>query len=82
VDLLYHEATFLREQEAEAHVSFHSTAEQAAHIALKAGVRQLLLGHFSARYRDLAAHLAEARAVFSNVLVAEEGQVYGVGDGV
>jgi ribonuclease Z len=82
VDLLYHEATFLREQEAEAHVSFHSTAEQAAHIALKAGVGQLLLGHFSARYRDLAAHLAEAQAVFSNVLVAEEGQVYGVGDGV
>jgi ribonuclease Z len=76
VDLLYHEATFLREQEAEATISFHSTAEQAAHVARKAGVGQLLLGHFSARYRDLSAHLAEAQAVFPNVMTAEEGKTY------
>jgi len=76
VDLLYHEATFTNEQRAEAEISAHSTAEQAAEIARKAGVGRLLLGHFSGRYQDEAQHLAEAQAVFPNTSIAVEGEVY------
>jgi ribonuclease Z len=50
VDVLYHEATFLHEMIERAKVTFHSTARQAAQIAQLAGVKQLLLGHLSARY--------------------------------
>lgn len=76
VDLLYHEATFTNEHILEAELSSHSTAAQAAEIAQKAGVGRLLLGHFSGRYKDEAQHLAEAQAVFKNVSIATEGEVY------
>jgi ribonuclease Z len=76
VDLLYHEATFTQEQLEEARISNHSTAAQAALIARTAAVKKLLLGHFSGRYTDLEQHLAEARAVFPETMVAEEGGVY------
>ncbi|MBL7802524.1 MAG: ribonuclease Z [Saprospiraceae bacterium] len=76
VDFLYHEATFLSEHTAEADLSGHSTAAQAAEIARKAGAKRLLLGHFSGRYADTAAHLAEARAIFPNTEAAEEGKTY------
>ena len=79
VDLLYHEATFLTEHTAEADFSGHSTAAQAAGVAQRAGVKKLLLGHFSGRYTDTAGHLAEARAVFPPTEVAEEGKSYAVG---
>lgn len=79
VDLLYHEATFTEENAAEAVISFHSTAAQAAAIARKAGVGQLILGHISGRYADTAQHLAEACAVFENTHIAEEGKVWVVG---
>ena len=75
VDLLYHEATFTEEHRAEADFSFHSTAAQAAEIARQAGVKRLILGHFSGRYSDAAQHLAEARAVFAETQEAEEGMV-------
>jgi ribonuclease Z len=74
VDLLYHESTF-REEDAElAAQTFHSTARQAAQIAQQAGVGQLLLGHFSARYPDARVLLEEARAVFPAAQLAEEGR--------
>lgn len=73
VDLLYHEATFIEENAREAIISFHSTAAQAAEVARRAGVKRLILGHISGRYADTAQHLAEARAVFENVEIAEEG---------
>jgi ribonuclease Z len=73
VNLLYHEATFTDEHLEEAAIAYHSTAAQAADVARRAGVGQLLLGHFSARYKDLARHLAEAQVVFGNTLLAEEG---------
>lgn len=76
VDLLYHESTFLEELADRAKETFHSTAKQAATIAQKAGVKQLLLGHFSARYKELDAFEEEARAVFPEASVAEEGQRY------
>jgi ribonuclease Z len=74
VHLLYHEATFTQENAADAARSDHSTAAQAAAIAKAAGVRCLLMGHFSSRYTSLDAHLEEAGAVFPNVRIAVEGE--------
>jgi ribonuclease Z len=73
VDLLYHEATFLTEDLDKAQETLHSTAAQAARIARDAGVKKLLVGHFSARYKELAPVLAEATAVFPETLLATEG---------
>lgn len=78
VDLLYHEATFLSAQSEEAARTLHATAAQAAEVARQAGVKKLLLGHFSSRYTDLTQHLAEARAIFPESYVAEEGEYYPV----
>ena len=74
VDLLYHESTFLNEHEERAAKTFHSTASQAAQIAKQAEVKQLLLGHFSARYRDLDLFLTEAQIHFVNCLLATDGK--------
>ncbi|WP_035849317.1 ribonuclease Z [Kitasatospora azatica] len=71
-DLLVIEATFL---EADAHLAAehgHLTAAQAARAAAAAGVRTLVLTHFSQRYPDLSGHLAEARAQFDGELVVAE----------
>ncbi|GAB4013986.1 ribonuclease Z [Spirosoma migulaei] len=74
VNLLYHEATFLRDNSQRAAEVFHSTAEQAATIAAKAGVGRLLIGHFSSRYKQFEPFLDEARAVFPETYLAIEGQ--------
>ncbi|MFQ3575556.1 MAG: ribonuclease Z [Cytophagales bacterium] len=76
VDLLYHETTFLEEHKKRASETFHSTAKQAAQIASSAGVKQLLIGHFSPRYGDLSQFLHESKAVFSNVFLARDGEKY------
>jgi ribonuclease Z len=72
-DLLYHEATFMEDKAADARAKFHSTAREAATIALKAGVKKLVIGHFSARYKELESLLGEARAVFPETVIAEDG---------
>ncbi|MBL8634217.1 MAG: ribonuclease Z [Myxococcales bacterium] len=71
-DVLVSEATFTREHEHEAHEYAHMTAEQAARIAQQAGVRKLVLTHFSQRYQSTAGHIAEAAAVFPDVVAAED----------
>lgn len=76
VDLLYHESTYLGDNEERARLRFHSTAGQAAMIARKAGVKQLLLGHYSSKYKDITAFAEEAAAIFPNVLASEEGAAY------
>jgi ribonuclease Z len=76
VDLLYHETTFLHELLERANETFHTTSLQAAEIAMKAGVKQLLIGHFSARYTDTSPLLNEAKQIFSNTLIAEEGKSF------
>lgn len=73
VDLLFHEATFARSDMSRAKETFHSTAEQAAKLAQKAGVKQLVIGHFSARYEDETVLLHEATPFFPNTILAKEG---------
>ncbi|MDC1469602.1 ribonuclease Z [Flavobacteriaceae bacterium] len=76
VDVLYHESTFL---EAHAHLCVrtkHSTAKQAATIALKANVKTLILGHYSTRYGGLEGFKTEAETVFKKVLLADDGKVF------
>ncbi len=74
VDILYHEATFMTEHEDKAIATLHSTALQAAQLARLANVRRLVLGHFSARYRELEPLLAEAVAEFPETQLAIEGE--------
>jgi len=76
VTVLYHETTYLRDLKERADARFHSTTEQAATIALKAGVQRLLIGHFSSKYDNLDAFLQEAQEVFKNTDLAIEGVTY------
>lgn len=73
VDLLYHESTYMDDLAHLARARGHSTAVQAATIARKAQVKRLCLGHYSARYESLDAMLAEARSVFPETILAQEG---------
>jgi ribonuclease Z len=80
VDLLYHEATFLSDKKERAHETFHSTASEAATIALKAGAKRLIIGHFSARYKNLYPLLEEAREIFPDTTLAIEGDSFKIAD--
>lgn len=75
-DLLFHEATFAEEHIDLARRMFHSTARQAAEVAAAAEVKKLVLGHFSSRYPDMGLLLAEAREVFPEAELAEEGKIF------
>ena len=79
VDRLYHEATFAHDRLARAQETFHSTATQAAEMAKYCGAKQLLLGHFSARYQDALPLIDEARAIFPHAEEAVEGETYSIG---
>jgi ribonuclease Z len=75
-DLLFHEATFADDRTARAEQTCHSTARQAAEMARLSGVKQLLIGHYSARYTDERVLLDEAREVFPQTILSEEGKCY------
>jgi len=72
VDLLYHESTFCEDKNARAKQTMHSTAAQAATVAVEAGTKHLIIGHFSARYADKQHFEDEAKAIFPEVFAARE----------
>lgn len=76
VDLLYHEATFLEKHKDRAQATMHSTALEAAKVAKAAKVKQLILGHFSARYKDTSEILAEAKSVFKPTFCVSDGDEF------
>jgi ribonuclease Z len=75
-DLIYHESTYLKEEQQKAFQRYHSTTIQAANIAKIAETKQLIIGHFSSKYEKLEAFLAEAKEVFENTTLAVEGSCY------
>lgn len=77
-DLLIHEATFDSSKKEEAAERFHSTSEDAARVAKSAGVKRLVLTHISPRYSDASELLSQARAIFSDCEVAQDGQSYDI----
>lgn len=77
-DLVYHEATYLKDLEERALARFHSTTIQAASIALKAEAKRLIIGHFSSKYEVLDPFLEEACSVFPNTELAVEGSCFKV----
>ncbi|MFA6580897.1 MAG: ribonuclease Z, partial [Paludibacter sp.] len=76
VDCLFHEATFMEDELVRAKQTQHSTAHQAAEIALKTNVKKLIIGHYSARYIHQNELLEEAKAVFENTFLGEDMTVY------
>jgi ribonuclease Z len=77
-DLAVCEATYLSSEAAEAHAHGHLTAADAARIAHEAGVRRLVLTHFSQRYASLEPFVAEAKAVHGDVVAVNDGDVVDV----
>ena len=75
-DLIYHESTYLDDRAERAADRYHSTSKQAATLALQAEAKRLLIGHFSSIYSDLTPLLAEAREVYPNTEIAEEGACF------
>lgn len=80
IDLLYHEATFMNSESSKALETKHSTSSQAASIAHQSNVGKLLLGHFSARYKELNMLLQEAQTIFANTALAVEGESFTIPD--
>lgn len=77
-DMIYHETTYLDNMREKAFDRYHSTTRQAAELARKAMVKKLVIGHFSSKYCSLEQFEAEAREVFPNTVLAEEGSIYEV----
>lgn len=75
-NVLYHESTFLEAEADKAAKTMHSTAKEAATIAVQAKVTHLILGHYSTRYSDIQLFKAEAEAIFPSTLLADDGVVF------
>ena len=76
VDMLYHEATYAAELRKLAKERGHSTTADAAKVAQMAGAGRLIIGHFSARYKELTPLLDEARELFPSTDLAREGETF------
>lgn len=78
VDLLYHEATYPSELADQAALRHHSTTLQAAGCALEAGVKRLVIGHYSSRKFDRGIYESECRSIFPETYAADDGDVFDV----
>jgi ribonuclease Z len=76
VDVLYHETTFLESERELAEKTMHSTAKEAATIAIKANVKQLILGHYSTRYANIELFKEQAETIFPSVQLADDGKSF------
>ncbi|OJX54763.1 MULTISPECIES: ribonuclease Z [Flavobacterium] len=76
VDVLYHESTFLESEVLLAEKTMHSTAKEAARIALKANAKNLVLGHYSTRYESIQKFKEEAETIFPNVFLGDDGESF------
>lgn len=72
VDLLYHECSFMEDMRAIAEAKMHSTTLDAARVANEIRAKRLIIGHFSARYKELEPVLAETQTIFKNTILATE----------
>ena len=77
-DVLYHEATYLKADLAKAQLRMHATTVEAAEMALNSGVKKLLIGHFSSKYKNLSPFLEEAQTIFANTELALEGTTFDI----
>ncbi|HBN01389.1 MAG TPA: ribonuclease Z [Rikenellaceae bacterium] len=78
VDLLYHETTYPAELADQAAKRNHSTTLQAAKCALDAGVKKLVIGHYSSRSYDIALYESECRSIFPETYAAHDGDVFDI----
>lgn len=76
VDVLYHESTFLDTERVLAQKTLHATAKEAAKIASKAKVKNLILGHYSTRYGTIEKFKKEAEEEFDSVLLGDDGKTF------
>jgi ribonuclease Z len=79
VTTLYHEATFDKSKTDLAKMTGHSTTIDAAKTAVRSGAHALIIGHFSARYRDINFLVDESRSVFPQTFPAIDGKTYEIG---
>lgn len=81
VDLLYHEATYMKVDFRKAAARFHSTTADAAGCALGSGVSTLLIGHYSSSIKEEDVHgkyLEEAREIFPNTIAVDDGDIFDI----
>ena len=78
VTVLYHEATYLAELADQAAQRHHSTTLQAASLAIEAGAKKLLIGHYSSRQSDISLYEKECRSIFPNSFAASEGDRFDI----
>ena len=76
VDLLYHEATYPAGMEDKAQQYYHSTSLQAAQCARDAGARQLIIGHYSSRIKDISSLAGECREIFPESFTVNDGDIF------
>ncbi len=76
--VIYHEATYLQELADQGALRHHSTTAEAAQVALAAGARKLLIGHYSSRNTEGRAYEAECRAIFPETYATSDGDVYDI----
>jgi ribonuclease Z len=80
VSLLYHEATFDKSLYELAAFTGHSTSADAAKTALDAGAKALIIGHFSARYKEVSLLVTEAEEIFPKTIAAVDGMTYDIAE--